>query len=608
MQLLKLSMMALSSLFVSDPSIEIEPAVGRAMEQLERVKKSYPELNESIEQQKKNLEKALFLKHLKRELTEKEYQKVVRSAVSQIFFNHSCTTDLLPKISSNEIDFTRIFCFDNRLAELVGLRDTTLSDLGALRVLKEARDIPNLYILAEIGERMAIQPLYSGDLDEDGLANKLRSYFICKLEDRDLLVAVINQGDRGQNVLVIVDPTQTEITVESQAWGYIAFLYKRFIGAEIHEPGLPLGIVNSGNTCFANATLQSLLAMDDLNEILLRRDNCFKPNSFWFQYQRVLVLMQRARGLNMHAVMPSDFNTVVRAKMADPGEQDKDKPTHYGQQCVGELITKFLGCMTWPDIDNNIQAGWEGVRDEICDLFRIRAQTVMGHSSLQGHQVEGLEQFGVLSLPMEPQDKNLDDCLGHLFALERGVSWTPDESDALKYGIERKEILCDRESKLLNAPKYLILFLKRSDRALQKNLNHIAFPIDGLTIGRYMAPSADRAEASYALRAIIMHLGNYRGGHYTAYRRNPDNTWSYFNDSFVEPASLKVITDMAAQRDAPHAPNEFTPTLFVYENTGAVTTAPLLVTAAAAPVVGAHAPADAARPHISDPDLRLHYR
>ena len=95
--------------------------------------------------------------------------------------------------------------------------------------------------------------------------NEPRSYFICRLEDRDLLVGVINVGNPDQNVLVIVDPTKTEITVESQAWKYIEFLYNRFIGNNTNAFIRLPGMVNEGNMCFANAAVQSVCAMDDLN-------------------------------------------------------------------------------------------------------------------------------------------------------------------------------------------------------------------------------------------------------------------------------------------------------------------------------------------------------
>ena len=63
-----------------------------------------------------------------------------------------------------------------------------------------------------------------------------------------------------------------------------------------------------------------------------------------------------------------------------------------------------------------------------------------------------------------------------------------------------------------------------------------------------------------------MHLGNFRGGHYTAYRRNSDTTWSYFNDSTVTIVPQDDIKALAAERGSPHLPYEFTPTLFIYEN------------------------------------------
>ena len=129
--------------------------------------------------------------------------------------------------------------------------------------------------------------------------------------------------------------------------------------------------------------------------------------------------------------------------------------------------------------------------------FVSELKTVKTHLSLKIPD-EKIEQFDVLSLPMRPEDKKLTDCFEHFFSLERNVEWTPDGEDAMKHSISRDTIYCDRQYKLLNAPKYVILFLKRSDGGLQKRLNHIAFPLDGLIIAPYMEDNSHTS--SYSLK------------------------------------------------------------------------------------------------------------
>lgn len=102
---------------------------------------------------------------------------------------------------------------------------------------------------------------------------------------------------------------------------------------------------------------------------------------------------------------------------------------------------------------------------------------------------------------------------------------------------------CDKCNTKVNAkiknsiwdlPKYLIITLGRYQyfpRPCKINTN-IVYPLENLDMNNFH--SGFKSESmKYNLYAVSNHFGNQSGGHYTAYRKNPDNKWYSFNDESV---------------------------------------------------------------------------
>ena len=95
---------------------------------------------------------------------------------------------------------------------------------------------------------------------------------------------------------------------------------------------------------------------------------------------------------------------------------------------------------------------------------------------------------------------------------------------------------CHKETVMIEWPPVLVISLKRfaSDynTGLRKKITrHIGFE-EVLPLGR--------GEATYHLRAVVMHQGSYGSGHYTAFiRSNLHDEWYHCNDS----AQPRIITD-----------------------------------------------------------------
>ena len=102
---------------------------------------------------------------------------------------------------------------------------------------------------------------------------------------------------------------------------------------------------------------------------------------------------------------------------------------------------------------------------------------------------------------------------------------------------------CDKCNSKVNAktknsiwelPKYLIITLGRYQyfpRPCKINTN-VVYPIENLDMHRFHSGFKNDS-MKYNLYAVSNHFGNQSGGHYTAYRKNPDNKWYCFNDDSV---------------------------------------------------------------------------
>ena len=83
-------------------------------------------------------------------------------------------------------------------------------------------------------------------------------------------------------------------------------------------------------------------------------------------------------------------------------------------------------------------------------------------------------------------------------------------------------------------PKYLIITLGRYQyfpRPSKTNTN-VVYPLENLDMNKFHSGFKNES-MKYNLYAVSNHFGNQSGGHYTAYRKNPDNKWYSFNDETV---------------------------------------------------------------------------
>ncbi len=286
--------------------------------------------------------------------------------------------------------------------------------------------------------------------------------------------------------------------------------------------GTPHGLNNIGNSCFMNASLQSIYALDRLTNALLPRTDFYPPRSFAAEYVKFI---QDMRNSSEKELAPRELCMRGWAKMGfNPlSQQDND-------EFIVALLDDLIGT---------------NQNDPINQLLEIQLQAFLGGKA------SARQNTVLLSVP--PLKETLDQCLQAFFAEEQ---------------VEYAGIMQEKQERILRAGHYFIIHLKRNvpgkdpkgQFALIKIAKPIPFPLTNLDLNPYAIAGARLP--LYRLKAFVVHAGSARGGHYTGYVRYGNN-WFFVNDSAVTPVSQQAIEQIAKQGYG-SAPDQ-TPTTFFYE-------------------------------------------
>ena len=315
------------------------------------------------------------------------------------------------------------------------------------------------------------------------------------------------------------------------------------------------GLVNLGNTCFLNASLQVLNHTYELNEFLnskkyLKHLKNNIPDSIilneWTDLQNVL---WSTNGV----ISPNKFVYNVQ-KLAV--EKDKELFTGWAQNDMPEFLLFMIECMhnsisrsinmrimgnIENDVDkmatecyNMLKIVYSKEYSEIMDLFY--GIYVSEIASITGHKIHSIkpESFFMLDLPIPSETASLADCLDaftQVEILDKENAWFNETTN-------QKEDIRKRIT-FWNFPKILVITLKRfSPCGKYKMNNNIPFPLTGLDLSKYVS-GYNPNQYIYDLYGVCNHEGGPHGGHYTSYVLNSVNEWIHFNDT-----SIDIIKDI----------------------------------------------------------------
>jgi ubiquitin C-terminal hydrolase len=323
------------------------------------------------------------------------------------------------------------------------------------------------------------------------------------------------------------------------------------------------GLINLGNMCFLNSTLQILRNTPLLNDIMENiQPKPDLPESFLFnEWNDLRKIMETSL-----IVSPKRF-VYFTQQLAK--HKKMDLFTGFSQNDLSEFLLFIVQCLhtsisrhvevTMAVVHNEkiidtqcyamLKSKYETDYSEIMDTFY--GVLVSEIISLDGKHMlsQKPEHYFVLDLelPVLHENENLHvnsiyDCLDEFTCseiLDNENAWF-NEKTGKKEDIQKR-------IRFWNFPKVLAITLKRfSYDGLTKRDDFIDYPVTQLDLCKY-ACAFNNDQYIYDLYGVCCHYGNVNNGHYTTIVMSGKNEWFHYNDQHVEKITClkKIIVSEA---------------------------------------------------------------
>eukprot|EP00257_Ricinus_communis_P013404 XP_015570827.1 ubiquitin carboxyl-terminal hydrolase 24 isoform X2 [Ricinus communis] len=347
---------------------------------------------------------------------------------------------------------------------------------------------------------------------------------------------------------------------------------------------LPRGLINSGNLCFLNASLQALLSCSPFVQLLqnLRTRNIpkvgFPTLTAFAQFVSEFDMPSSSSLKKDTAIVetgrpfsPAMFEGVLKKFTPDvpncisgrPRQEDAQEFLSFIMDQMHDELLKLEGQFACTNgaksslVSSTEDDEWETVGpknksavtrtqsfipSELSDIFGGQLRSVV---KATGNKASATVQpFLLLHLDIYPEAvRTIEDAL-HLFsALENLEGYRAPVTGKAGIVTARKSV------KIQTLSKIMILHLMRFSYGSQgstKLHKPVHFPLE-LVLGRELLVSPSTESRKYELVATITHHGREPSkGHYTADARCPNGHWLHFDDASVTAiGTSKVLHDQA---------------------------------------------------------------
>ena len=303
-----------------------------------------------------------------------------------------------------------------------------------------------------------------------------------------------------------------------------------------------VGILNMGNTCYINSTIQLLRASPEWNSYCVTTDfNALFNNNLDNNYKKILYAYQDILKALWSAykpafVRPAGFISEVRKAVKGTVYESFGSPIpNDSHEFLVYLLDNFHEALnikreyneiTTTDMRKMAQNGWDSFvaknTSPIVDTFFGMIRKTIECTSCKNKSYRW-EVFNSLKIP----------CEGQTFA-----EWIRNEykSDSIEgYACDncKTKSTANILTHLWKLPSNLFVTLRRFNYDGRKNTTNCPYSGEVIDFKDLFAEESDdpSKEWKYELRGLSDHHGNHMGGHYTAQLLHPiSGEWWFIND------------------------------------------------------------------------------
>lgn len=325
------------------------------------------------------------------------------------------------------------------------------------------------------------------------------------------------------------------------------------------------GLLNLGNTCYLNSTLQCLMHIPDLQEYFIgsqpsvyEKQSKYFPNrsnvmkEFADQFNKLmLVLNDKSDNRPIHPMSFRRILSVFKPVFKTSQQQD----AHECMILILDKLHESLKMQVAINITGNIITTTDERKKYAFEQYKLYLSN-NGYSEINkifygqfestitcekcNNTTFNYDPYCSLEIEIPKNANTVYDCLDNYCFKELLEGTDMYKCEKCENKVEATKIL-----KIWTVPKILIIQLKRFNYDLRKKNQHIQFPIH-LNMTKYITHPVARDEHGqiglqmYELIGVIEHSGNLTGGHYIAKCKTKIG-WKTFNDASVNDLSEDEI-------------------------------------------------------------------
>ncbi|KAJ8542970.1 hypothetical protein K7X08_005493 [Anisodus acutangulus] len=319
------------------------------------------------------------------------------------------------------------------------------------------------------------------------------------------------------------------------------FPYEEFVKFEYEDfTLLPRGLVNCGNSCYANAVLQCLMCTKPLTIYLLRRSHsrtyCRRDWCLMCELEQHVMMLRESGG----PLSPSRILLHMRSINGQIGNGSQEDAHEFLRFLVASMQSICLEALGGENaVDPRLQET-TFIQHTFGGRLRSKVKCLRCH-----HESECYENIMDLSLEIFGWVESLEDALTQFTSPE-----DLDGENMYRCGRCACYVRAQKQFSIQEAPNILTIVLKRFQEGSYGKINKcITFP-DMLDMIPYMT-GTDDIPPLYMLYAVVVHVDTLNAsfsGHYISYVKDlhQQGNWFRIDDTEVQPVSMSHVMSEGA--------------------------------------------------------------